>query len=266
MLERMFELTDRDWAHFYFEDYDLEAQLIAIRAFLALSRQAEAGQTAEIKSLAERAEMARSEHVVGMWTDALHASVYHDAARSAAAVGMLAPFVENLFTGIFRGIGKMGVDNLGHVHDSPRSERTKTLFWDPHHYLGEGEIKGDLIRGVVQLADASGLRAHLPHDLEPVLQALLGYRNQILHNGLEWPIERREKFANQVARWPKGWFEKAESNRKPWVWYMSDAFIQRVLRFIDEVLDAAGQHIRLHYAPGEVASEAEIDAPEAGSV
>src|SRR3546814_2934129 len=105
----------------------------------------------------------------------------------------------------------MGVDTLGHVPDSPRSARTKALFWDPHHYLGDGEIKGDLVRGIVQLADASGLRAHLPQDLEPVLQALLGYRNQILHNGLDWPLERREKFANQLARWPKGWFEKDES-------------------------------------------------------
>lgn len=255
----MFELTDRDWAHFYFEDYDLEAQLIAVRAFLAASREAEAGQAAEITALAERAEKARSEHVVGMWTDAVHASVYHDAARSAAAVGMLAPFVENLFAGIFRGIGKMGVDTLGHVADDARSARAKALFWDPHHYLGNGEVKSDLIRGIVQLADASGLRVHLPPDLEPVLQALLGYRNQILHNGLEWPLERREKFANQVARWPKGWFEKAESNQKPWVWYMSDLFIQRVLRFIDEVLEAAGQHIRLNYAPLEKLSENEID-------
>src|SRR3546814_4067767 len=131
-----------------------------------------------------------------MWTYSLHASVYQDSARSAAAVCMLAPVVENLFTGIFRGIGKMGVDTLGHVPDSPRSARTKALFWDPHHYLGDGEIKGDLVRGIVQLADASGLRAHLPQDLEPVLQALLGYRNQILHNGLEWP--RSEEHTSEL--------------------------------------------------------------------
>lgn len=255
----MFKLTDRDWAHFYFEEYDLEAQLIAIRAFLACSRDAEEEQAREINALAERAEKARSEHVVGMWTDALHASVYHDAARSAAAVGMLAPFVENLFTGIFRGIGKIGVDTLG-VPDSPRSVRMRALFWDPHQYLGDAELKGDLARGIVQLADASGLRAHLPQDLEPVLQALLSYRNQILHNGLEWPLERRENFANQVARWPNGWFAKAESNKKPWVWYMSDTFIQRVLSFTDEVLEAAGKHIRLHYAPEEATSEDEIKA------
>ena len=118
---------------------------------------------------------------------------------------------------------------------------------------------GGHVSGIVQLADASGLRAHLPEDLELVLQALLSYRNQILHNGLEWPLERREKFANQVANWPKGWFEKAESNHKPWVWYMSDVFIQRVLRFIDEVLEAAGQHIRLYDVPGKTVSEGELE-------
>ena len=260
----MFELTDRDWAHFYFEDYDLEAQLIAVRAFLAASREAEVGQRAEIEALADRAKSAQSEHLDGMWTDAVHASVYHDAARSAAAVGMLAPFVENLFTGIFRGIGKLGVDSLGHIPDSPRSQRARALFWDPHHSLGDGEVKGDLIRGIVQLADAAELRPHLPKDLEPVLEALLGYRNNILHNGLEWPVDRREKFANQVARWPKGWFEKAESKHKPWVWYMSEMFIQRVLGFIDEVLEAAGQHIRLHYVPERAPDHegSELEIPE----
>lgn len=245
----MFELTNRDWAHYYFEDYDLEAQLIAIRSFLAASQQAEAGQKAEIEALAERAKRAESEHLEGMWTDAVHASVYHDAARSAAAVGMLAPFVENLFTGIFRGIGELGVETVRNDPEAARSVRTKALFWDPHHYLAEGEVKGDLVRGIVQLAYATGLTPHLPADLRQVLEALLGYRNQILHNGLEWPVERREKFANQVSKWPLGWFEMAESNHKPWVWYMSDAFIQRVLGFIDEVLDAAGQHIRLYYVP-----------------
>lgn len=245
----MIELTSRDWAHYYFDDYDLDAQLIAIKAFLNASKHAEVGQAAEIEALAARAKQARSEHVVGMWTDALHASVYHDAARSAAAVGMLAPFVENLFAGIFRGIGKMGVDALGHDQTAPRSVRARALFWDPHHYLGPNGIEPNLIQGILQLSDASELRPHLPSDIKNVLDALLGYRNQILHNGLEWPVERRQTFSDMVDKWPKGWFAKAESDHKPWVWYMSDIFIQRVLRFIDEVLDAAGEHIRLNYLP-----------------
>ena len=121
------------------------------------TRQTEAGQRAEIEALAERAKQAETDHFAGMWADAVHASVYHDAARSAAAVGMLAPFVENLFTGIFKGIGKLGVDILGHDQGALRSVRTKALYWDPHHYLADVEVMGDLVRGIVQLAEASGL-------------------------------------------------------------------------------------------------------------
>ncbi|OYW46421.1 MAG: hypothetical protein B7Z08_01050 [Sphingomonadales bacterium 32-68-7] len=249
----MLELDNRDYAHFYFDDYDLEAQLIAIRAFLGTARSVEADETAEIEALAERAKKAGSEHLVGMWTDAVHTSVYHDAARSAAAVGMLAPFVENLFTGIFRGIGKMGEDRIGHEPNSARSQRAQALFWDPHFYFANREVKEDLISGIVQLAEAADLAAHLPADLKPVLEALFGYRNQVLHNGFEWPVEKREAFGNRIKTWPAGWFNSATTGGKPWVWYMTEAFIARVLAFIDEVLDAAGQHVRLHYAQDEAA-------------
>jgi hypothetical protein len=30
---------------------------------------------------------------------------------------------------------------------------------------------------------------------------------------------------------------------------MSEAFVERILAFIDEVLEAAGEHIRLNYVP-----------------
>ena len=243
----MIHLTDREYAHYYFEDYDLDAQLIAIRAFLSASRKAETSQTDEIDALARRAKEIGSEHLIGMWTDELHTSVYHDAARSAAAVGMLAPFVENLFTGIFRGISTMGDDVLGHDQASTRSERAKAQFWNPQNYYEKNEVRTDLAGGIIQLAEASALKPHLPPDIKEVLTALFDYRNRMLHNGFEWPLAQREAFASRVQKWPKNWFSSATSNHKPWVWYMSEAFIQRILALIDEVLDAAGQHIRLHY-------------------
>jgi hypothetical protein len=253
----MVELSNRDWAHYYFEEYDLEAQLIAIRSFLRSSRKAGAAQQAEIKALTERAKLARSEHLVGMWTDALHDSVYHDAARSAAAAGMLAPFVENLFTGIFRGISKMGDDVLGNNGNQPRAVRAKALFWDPHTYFERKEIKTDIVAGIRQLADVTGLTPFLPGDAEKVLSALFSYRNQIMHNGFEWPLDRRESFASQRRQWPTKWFSSASSGGKAWVWYMTDVFVERILAFIDEVLEAAGEHIRLNYVPdpGTPASE-----------
>lgn len=243
----MMHLTDREYAHYYFDDYDLDAQLIAIRAFLSASRAAEKSQTDEIDALARRAKEIGSDHLIGMWTDEIHTSVYHDAARSAAAVGMLAPFVENLFTGIFRGIATLGEDVLGHDQKSARSERAKAQFWSPQNYYEKGEVRTDLAAGIMQLAEASALKPHLPVDLKDVLTALFDYRNRMLHNGFEWPQAQREAFGNRVINWPKNWFVSAISNRKPWVWYMSEAFIRRILALIDQVLDAAGQHIRLHY-------------------
>ena len=41
----MLQLTNRDYAHFYFEDFDLDAQLIAIRGALAAARNRSACQT-----------------------------------------------------------------------------------------------------------------------------------------------------------------------------------------------------------------------------
>lgn len=243
----MFQLTNRDYAHFYFEEFDLDAQLIAIRGALAAARTAATQQSDEIERLAQRAKEIGSDHLVGMWTDEVHTSVYHDAARSAAAVGMLAPFVENLFVGIYRGIGKMGEDVLGHDPDSERAVRAVARFWDAHYYYGKSEVRDDIVTGILQLAAASGLEPHFPTDLKAVLEALFGYRNKILHNGFEWPVEERESFGNRVKNWPAGWFQSATTNGRPWVWYMSDTFVAHIFTLIDEVLEAAGQHARLHF-------------------
>jgi len=245
----MLQLEASDYAHFYFDDYDLEAQLIAIRGFLSQSRDFEDEEGKEIKALAKRAEEIGSEHVVGMYTDTVHASVYSGAARSAAAVGMLAPFVENLFAGIFRGIGAKEDDYLGRDKDSKRSKLSREHFWNPHFAFGSSEVKTNLIEGIIQLAEAARLTSRLPADTRKLLEALFEYRNGMLHNGFEWPVERREKFGQRVKTWDPNWFICAVSGGKPWVWYMSDLFIMRILEFIDEVLIAAGMHARDTYFP-----------------
>jgi hypothetical protein len=245
----MMNLTDSDYAHFFFNDYDLEAQLIAIHGFLDRSREHEDEEAAEIKALARRAEDIGSEHLVGMYTDTVHASVYSDAARSAAAVGMLAPFVENLFTGIFRGIGEKEGDYLGCDKDSKRSTLSRAHFWNPRFSFTSSEVKPNLIDGIMQLADAAKLTPRLPSDTRKVLEALFEYRNGMLHNGFEWPPERRKKFTDRVRSWDASWFISAQSGGKPWVWYMSDVFISRILTFIDEVIEGAGRHAHDVYFP-----------------
>ena len=243
----MINLENRDYAHFFFDDYDLEAQILAIRNFLAVSTELEEAESSEIQALARRAEEIGEEHLVGMYTDSLHASVYSDATRSAAAVGILAPFVENLFTGIFRGIGQREDDLLSQDKASKRSEFSRNHFWNPHFSFTSREVKTNLIDGIMQLADAAKLTPRLPQDTRKLLEALFEYRNGMLHNGFEWPLERREKFAQRVLNWNSSWFICATSGERPWAWYMSDLFVARILDFIDEVMDAAGEHAREVY-------------------
>lgn len=61
----------------------------------------------------------------------------------------------------------------------------------------------------------------------------------MLHNGFESPLKRREEFGKRVAEWDPLCFISAQSASKPWVWYMSDEFIARILAFIVEVIVAA---------------------------
>lgn len=239
-----FDLTDRDYAHFYFENVDREAQLLAIRA--ALARQAKANETlaADITALAARAEAA--DHLVGLWTDELHGSVYQDTAHSAAAVGMLAPLVESLFLTIFRGIERMGIDRLGEPGRGERAIRAGAEFWNGKLYYGRSGPREDLPLGIRQLAEASGLAEHLPADYARVVQALFLYRNRMLHSGFEWPVTDRAKFAHAIVeqKFPDDWFERALTNDEPWIFYMSEALIARVLALVDDILTAAGRHLR----------------------
>ena len=102
-----FEITNRDQALFLIEEYDLEAQLLAIRGLVKRNSESDKALEAEIKSLG--AEICKhtdeyADYLQDSWIDHLHGSVFLDAAHSMSTVGMLAPFVESLFVAIFKGL------------------------------------------------------------------------------------------------------------------------------------------------------------------
>lgn len=80
-----------------------------------------------------------------------------------------------------------------------------------------------------------------------MVQALFLCRNRMLHSGFEWPEADRTKFTNAIAqqKLPDGWFEHTEKGEEPWIFYMSEGLIARVLELVDLVLGAAGRHLRL---------------------
>jgi len=249
-----FGLTDRDYAVLLLGDADLEAQLRAIRGQLYQHARADAALQEDIADIAKRANEASGEyamHLENSWVDEMHGTVFQGAAHSASAIGMLAPLLESLFVGVFGGIRDIeppaspvtpaGV-RAGHVADKK--------FWDPHYvFRAAGGRDKDVLRGIVQLIEATGLTPHMPADYARMLGAIFGYRNKMLHHGFEWPPAERTKFEETIRRegWPTNWFERSKTNGETWIIYMSDELIRHTLTKIDEMLDGIGAFIQARY-------------------
>jgi hypothetical protein len=237
--EQMTELDLRDHLWLLELTPDYEAQLMAIHRVLHRNRKAEVETTEEIQAIEKHAKDAAddmlSQRAVDEWVDRLHHSVYEDAAHSMSAIGLLAPYVESLFHQCFWQIG----NKFGQVvtrNEHPRWQATPDVLWNCHRTT-DGKV--DLTRGILELIDALNIAAQFPADLGKTLNALFGYRNKMFHHGFEWPIEERNRFAKRITdeQWPEGWFSRATHEGQPWIFYMTEAFIEHVFTTIDRVQD-----------------------------
>lgn len=237
---------DRLLASLVLGSRDYDAQLYAIRGLLRLHRQADEALSNEIKGIeafAEQASGSANKRAVDEWIDHLHQSVFQDAAHSMAAVGMLAPFIESLFKQAFPGIrdllDRSGRAPIAHV----RWKMPKDKRWDCGRASPD---RRDLVDGIIELAEATGLAADLPTDLHDTLAALFAYRNKMFHRGFEWSDSERSAFERRIVvdRWPQDWFSQATSGGKPWVFYITNTFVQHCLATIDQVFAGLGAFVR----------------------
>ena len=246
-----FEFTNRERAIFSIEERDLEAQLLAIKGVLRRNREADKAVAQSINELDEYVRSHTGDdveyqmQVEGKWLDALHDSVFRDAANSMSAVGMLGPFVESLFISIFLYLRKRHREDSVADSSDVRSAAAETAFWDPHFVFEKGGRRTDLVGGIKQLATSTGLAEFLPDGYEKTLTALFAYRNKMFHHGFEWPVEERQKFDKRIIAdgWPSDWFSRSTSNGEPWAFYMSMAFIAHCLATIDAVLEGFGKFL-----------------------
>jgi hypothetical protein len=262
-----FELSDRDSACGILPDLDYEAQLIAISALLRRNDQADAETERQIKEVddyARRTSGWRNQRAVDEWVDLLHGSTYQGAAHSMAALGMLAPFYESMFFQAFQGIRQeyfgMDVVPIGHT----RSGITKAdEFWDCHLFYNAkiGKKERKLVSGIEQLADAAGLKAHLPPALHNMLEALFSYRNKMFHGGFEWPLKECANFTKRIEDegW-QDWFSLASHGDDPFIVYLTETFINHCLSLVHELLNAFGAYCKAHVSVRDVI-EIEIIPP-----
>jgi hypothetical protein len=222
----------------------------AIHGLLRRNRAGAAEIAEEIKSAEDRARHLKG--VLNDWVDRVHHSAYQEAAHSMAAVGMLAPFVETVLHQCFLGIGNRLYPIASQTKSHDRWKAAHALEWDCHYFISGRGVKKDLAKGIDQLASALGLTSSLPADFGKTTSALIAYRNAMFHNGLEWPIKERQKFERRIGKeWPSEWFTIGRSGENPWIFYMSETFIQHVLSSIEQMLKVLGQFVADNWPKGQ---------------
>lgn len=203
---------DFEYIHFPLEEFNYDAQLVAINGLLhrqELADQELSDQIGKADAAARRAKGRANEYATDVYVELAEMSCYQAAAHSMAAVGMIAPLIESVFRAAFRSLGK-----------------------------GKELPQGNLVSNIVMRVEEFEMKAYLPDDLEPTLSALFTYRNKMFHGGFEWSPEELEKFERRLDenRWHPDWFSKATVDDEPWMFYMTSSFVDHCLETAEQVI------------------------------
>jgi hypothetical protein len=248
-----FDVSDLDVALYRVLEggIDYISQLSAIRDLLQRQNHADRLLKDQIERIEEFARKApndiANQRAIDEWIDHLHASTYQDAAHSMAAVGMLGPLVESILYQSLRGIGRILGTDMDRFGSHPRWQQPTEKTWDCHFYYAKsGKLHKNLVDGVFQIAEAVGLSAHFPPDFKRTLQSLFAYRNKMFHGGFEWSNDERQRFHRQIKdeHWPQDWFTMATQDGEPWIFYLTDTFIDHCLVTVDGFLCGLGAFAR----------------------
>ena len=192
------DLKDRDYANRLLPGLDYEAQLHAIKGFLHRQSKVATARHNRIKKIdaeARRLTGSANDRAVEEYCEEICDAIYEEAAHSMAAVGMIAPFVESIFSKVFLNIGEQRTTS-DDLSSHPRWQQANRDKWDCQYVWKNGHRNKDLVKGILQLADAVELRSRLPENLDRMLEALIKYRNNMFHYGFEWPDDARENLGS----------------------------------------------------------------------
>ena len=228
-------------------------QLQAIQDLLDRHQELATARGAEIDELIARDEFPSYIHADmhnDTVTDRVIQSSYEDSVHSMAAVALIAPFIESMFSHTFRNIGELLSSEKAVPIEHERWQRASKDTWDCRYVWTKGGRQKNIVNGIIQMAEATKMTEYLPDDLQPTLEAIFAYRNKMFHCGLEWPLEERKKFEKQIAdrEWKKDWFLISYTNHQPWCYYMSPSFVEHSISTCENIVRGIGRFGNAIYA------------------
>ena len=225
--------------------FDWESQLIAIRVLIQrniLASEKVSNEIDDYKNWLTSHNGSNYWHYENECTDLMHMSVFHEAAASMSAIGMIAPTIERISRCFFT--------NLGSLYTSrglppPTNKRwtmpvkDSTSRWNCSLRLTKNGEETDFIGGFRQLAKASGLHKHISEKMMHWLDAMFYYRNRMFHDGIEWSKDNKDDFQKEIiARSWEDYFSFSTSNNDPWIFYINKEYIAKSPDLMSEFLDS----------------------------
>lgn len=177
------------------------------------------------------ARTARDEYEESQIIDIFYHAGFADLARSHAVICTISAFLESLFKTNFRAVWQRG--EIAVSAKDPRLVGLGgniELFWD----LEKCVKREGIAKRIAVILSATGLAKYFGTDFEKEITAIFDYRNQMVHNGFEWPQEVREAFNQRATEnnWSQ-WFSVATSNHQPWFYTITPEFHETCLQICD---------------------------------
>ena len=119
----------------------------------------------------------------------------------------------------------------------------ESIFKDVFERIEEGWARGGSVRNILGGANKKGMAPYLPDQFAPTIEALFRYRNDLFHWGFEWPAYTCRSFESAKDQWPNGWFNVACQNLDPWMFSMSEEFINHCLEVAEDVTAGLGDFL-----------------------
>ena len=186
----------------------------------------------EVRKTSERP--ARDEYEVSQVIDIFYHAGFADLARSHAFACTIAAFLESLFKTNLPAVG-----HRGEIAIPSRNERLVTLggnrdlFWNPSMPKGRPGIA----KNIQQILAITGLSGCFGADFGRIAEAIFDYRNQMVHNGFEWPLEIRLEFNRHVESGERSrWFSTSKSGELPWFFTITPEFHETCLLTCDRAV------------------------------
>ncbi|NQT62974.1 MAG: hypothetical protein HQ556_08470 [Candidatus Marinimicrobia bacterium] len=158
--------------------------------------------------------------------------VYVPAAYSHLVATALSTFIESMLSHEFHNLS-LNPNYKTPLNDHVRWKLETSDFWNPKRVStsnGKPNKKYNLVKGSIQLLEALEIENKIIPTVWDAVECLFEYRNVVVHGGFEWKNSTIEKFSKLIKS--RGWkknFEEATSNKKVWIYYLSESTIESIL-------------------------------------